>query len=49
MKKIIVLFVFVSLLACCKTKQHCGGVASMEEIIEMNNGVINGDSVKIKN
>jgi len=49
MKKIIVLFVFVCLLACCKTKQPCGGVASMEEIIEMNNGVINGDSVKIKN
>jgi hypothetical protein len=49
MKKIIVLFVFVSLLACCKTKQPCGGVASMEKIIEMNNGVINGDSVKIKN
>ena len=49
MKKIIVLFVFVSLLACCKTKQPCGGVASMEEIIEMNNGVINGDSVRIKN
>ena len=49
MKITIYILIFICIIMSCKTPAPCGGVASMEEIIEMNNGVINGDSVKIKN
>lgn len=46
----IILFIFIAIIfSSCRSSEPCKGVASIEEIIEMNNGVINGDSVRIKN
>lgn len=46
----IVLFIFIAIIfSSCRTSKCCDGVARMEQIIEKNNGVINGDSIRLKN
>jgi hypothetical protein len=45
-----ILFIFIAIIfSSCRTKKPCEGVASIEQIIEKNNGVINEDSIRLKN
>jgi hypothetical protein len=42
-----IFFIFIAIIfSSCRTKKPCEGVASIEQIIEKNNGVINGDSIR---
>ena len=46
--RVIILFIFIAIIfSSCRTKKPCDGVASIEQIIEENNGVINGDSIRV--
>ena len=47
--RVIILFIFIAIIfSSCRSSKPCEGVASIEQIIEKNNGVINGDSVRLK-